>query len=296
MEKSFFTHYLLLSLLIFSCDSLPPDVQSALNKASKKRPALETVIAHYNQPKDSLKRQAAYFLIANMDDHYFYAGELTEAYDEIIRNSERVNIPVLLTALDSLKGRYSQSLRYKQDVEVISAQYLIENINLAFEAWQRPWAKHLTFEQLCEYVLPYKRGQEKPESWRADLVKQYSWVGDSVSDQSDLKEVCTLINKDLQSWFTIILGFDYPADIPYSVYFKVKSARDCADAAKMTLYPMRAMGVPVAYDFTPHWANRSLGHAWNVVLYKNGKAVNFMGSEAHPGMHKLEFVGFGRMK
>ena len=44
-----------------------------------------------------------------------------------------------------------------EDCSIITADYLIQNINIAFEDWQRGnWAKGITFNEFCEYLLPYK--------------------------------------------------------------------------------------------------------------------------------------------
>jgi hypothetical protein len=40
----------------------------------------------------------------------------------------------------------------------------------------------------------------------------------------------------------------------------------CADFTNMAISVFRSQGIPVALDFTPQWAFRSLGHTWNVVL------------------------------
>ena len=53
------------------------------------------------------------------------------------------------------------------DCHVIKAEYLIENIDLAFAAWQkRPWRHSLSFDEFCEWILPYRIGDEPLENWR----------------------------------------------------------------------------------------------------------------------------------
>lgn len=45
----------------------------------------------------------------------------------------------------------------KYDIQEVSADYLIENIDLAFEAWQEiPEAKRASFSAFCYYILPYR--------------------------------------------------------------------------------------------------------------------------------------------
>ena len=38
---------------------------------------------------------------------------------------------------------------------------LVSNIEWAFKVWrEQPWGKNVSFEQFCEYILPYRIGNE----------------------------------------------------------------------------------------------------------------------------------------
>ncbi|MDR1372931.1 MAG: hypothetical protein LBJ17_07455 [Dysgonamonadaceae bacterium] len=44
-----------------------------------------------------------------------------------------------------------------RDLQVIKTDCLIDNIDRAFDLWQNgEFATHLTFDDFCEYLLPYK--------------------------------------------------------------------------------------------------------------------------------------------
>lgn len=50
---------------------------------------------------------------------------------------------------------------------MITADYLIDNIDKAFDAYDsRPWNRYVSFEEFCETILPYRVGQDPLESWR----------------------------------------------------------------------------------------------------------------------------------
>jgi hypothetical protein len=55
----------------------------------------------------------------------------------------------------------------------------------------------------------------------------------------------------------------------------------------LTIFAMRAVGLAVTSDYTPHWANSGNNHAWNSILTLEGKVVPFMGAECDPGKYKL---------
>lgn len=70
-----------------------------------------------------------------------------------------------------------------------------------------------------------------------------------------------------------------------NLLFKTKSGK-CADETSYTIYLCRQLGIPAAYDFTPHWGNRSSSHSWSVLINEQGKSIpfymgNFPGDTAH---------------
>lgn len=79
--------------------------------------------------------------------------------------------------------------------------------------------------------------------------------------------------------------YDSPFSTDPSLLFKTKSGK-CADETSFTIYLCRYLGIPSAYDFTPHWGNRSSSHSWSVLIDEKGKSVpfymgNFPGDIAH---------------
>lgn len=59
-----------------------------------------------------------------------------------------------------------------------------------------------------------------------------------------------------------------------STLMKTKSGK-CADETAYSVLLSRYLGIPAAYDFTPHWGNRSGSHSWSVLIDKDGKTVPF---------------------
>jgi hypothetical protein len=55
----------------------------------------------------------------------------------------------------------------------------------------------------------------------------------------------------------------------------------------LAIYAMRANGLAVASDYTPHWANTGNNHAWNAIITPEGEVIPFMGAEANPGEYEL---------
>ena len=156
--------YLMILLSIYSC-CWEKDLKYSLNAAGKNRIELEKVLEHY---KDSgPKYDAACFLIKNMPGYYSYAK--SSGLDSL-RKIQSVIFHKKHFPRD-LQDRWSK-FSYKStpkvyDCHAIKAEYLIENIDLAFAAWQkRPWRHSLSFDEFCEWILPYRIGDEPLENWR----------------------------------------------------------------------------------------------------------------------------------
>ena len=285
-------------LLLAGCQRysllMPENVLSVLEKAGNNRAELQKVFSHYHKAEDSLKLKAAYFLVGNMSDQAYVTFAVADtAGNEIGFNVlDYRDYDALSRAWDSIilvRGPLIQKRTgTTPDYEIITAEYLISNIDLAFEAWNYPWARRLTFNQFCEYILPYRSTNEPLESWRKPLMDKYAWVLDSVKDREDPLEACVLINNDIRSWFRFDPRFyEHATDQGYSEMTGVKMGR-CEDMTNLAIYSMRAMGVPVMSDFTPYWAKTGNNHAWNAILDKEGKVIIFMGGESNPGEYRLD--------
>ena len=196
----------------------------------------------------------------------------------------------LLVAIDSLETEHG-GLDFRKgdrvnDLEEITAEFLTNHIDHAFKAWrERPWAQFLSFDQFCQYVLPY-RGSNKPlEQWRPYYWEKYGAIDDSLADPTDPAAAAVAINRDVRSWF----GFDqrwyyHPADQGHSEMLESGRGR-CEDMTNITIYALRANGLAVTSDYTPHWGNANGNHAWNSILLPDGEVVPFMGAEADPGSY-----------
>lgn len=84
------------------------------------------------------------------------------------------------------------------DSKVITSEYLIENIDLAFQEWQkRPWNKSLSFDDFCDLILPYRIGNERLSDWRSLYNAYYGNLLDSIYTGSDVLEACKCVNDEL---------------------------------------------------------------------------------------------------
>jgi hypothetical protein len=276
---------------LFSC-SKNGQLEDALRFAGNNRGELESVLAHY--AADSLKYKAACFLIENMPYHYTVEGKTLSAYYEAIdsinrHTSDREACKRAYQQLYDQWGSPVTDADVKLDVRQMQASYLIDNIDHAYRHWQNgKWAKHLSFSDFCEYLLPYCFGNENREVWRDSLEAKYLPVIDWMDFEDDKNNstywAALYINDRLKKRdFHIhdILPAS-PVSHPVAVLENMKMG-SCKDYAQYAVYVMRACGIPITCDYTPQWPFRSHGHDWNVLFDNNGKEIPFMGGESNPG-------------
>ena len=272
----------------------PPDVAGTLAAATKNQGELEKVLANYAAPEDSLRYKAACFLIANMEGHCYvtYALEDTNGNELGWSIFDYQNYDSLENAwgrLESLTGPLDfKKKEMINDLDTITAAFLIDNIDYAFKAWrERPWATGLSFTDFCEYVLPYRGSNEPLELWRKTFLDRFADLQTKMTNPTDPIEAAKLINEDVKSWF----GFDpryyyHPIDQGLSEMLVNKKGR-CEDMTNLAIYAMRANGLAVTSDYTPFWANTGNNHAWNAIVAGDGRVFPFMGAEANPGDYHL---------
>ncbi len=264
----------LFSLLVLSCTT---HHDKALEQAGENKSELEYVISLYRD--NPLKREAAQRLIVNMPLYYGYDSPLLDSIEILLRplRGYKMNF----TIGDKAKERWSifdfQRLPKAQDVENISAAQLIENIDLAFEQWEkRPWNKDLSFDDFCEFILPYRIGDERLTSWRRSFLNRYGSLLDSLYQGDDVVEACRILNH----FITVEEGRIFNSEIPcpHRDALSLLECRvgNCRDDCDLLTYAMRACGIPVARDHILITPLNGASHEWMVVRdNKTGRFLPF---------------------
>ena len=288
----------ILALCFGLCACGTPDpLRHSLEAAGENRAELEKVLEHYSQhPADSLKLKAARFLIANMpgkhsydspDIRRFYREADSVFQDTAIHDRYEYRLDTLLAKIDA------RQIEERPDLEHITASLLIENIDDAFVARERyPWCRRLSFEEFCEYVLPYRAGTTPLEEWRPLMRKRFGALVDSlVAAGAPDSVVCKAICAE---YYTVI---HYPQVFkpqysPSSLLNIVVAP--CTEWTNFSLYAVRTFGLPAVADFTPFWADRSMGHEWCVLLTPGEQYTFMMGDKEQRG-HQDWFTMMGKV-
>ncbi|NJX16641.1 transglutaminase domain-containing protein [Tamlana crocina] len=289
----------IVSLTFCSCSkgNLPKEVKQALSLAGENKSELLKVINTYNKnPNDSLKLKSAYYLIANMPYHSFKKGN--KVFDEAFalagkerekqikenpseknpKDSTYTKLGLLLDSISIANPLLDKSPDLHYDLKFVNAQYLIDNIELAFIAHKKmPLKLCENFDEFLYYVLPYRVGQEPIEAnKRKELHEEYSWVYDSLKTNS-LDDVVGKIY-DINRFRVISKrhpNYNYPYSFSQINHIKIA---DCTDITNYIVYILRALGIPAGVDYTTKLGNtnRSGGaHTWVFYLNNgNQRALN----------------------
>lgn len=274
----------------------PPDVERALELAGDNRGEFEKLFEYFQRPQDTLKLYAAYFLVANMPGHGFSINELydTSGTAVVLDVMAYPDYDSLIRVVESIEAERGE-LNYRrreliEDLKISKGQELRGEVNYSVTTWtRRPWSKDISFDDFCNYMLPYRASNEPMERWRRTFIDRYSYIASEMKDTTDPIEAAQIINDDLICWFDFDERFYlHPTDQGVEEMIANKMGR-CEDMANLAIFAMRSNGLAVTSDYTPYWANHSNNHAWNALVMPDGRAIPFMGCERNPGKYNLPY-------
>lgn len=284
-------------LLFVSCES---DIQlkRTLELSGDNRLELNKVLTHYKN--DSLKLKAAKFLIRNMQGNLAYDSTNLYKYRPILLKLDSLRQQGGIKnkiVLDSINKEWHQFIRDKSikqdiysqlqlDIYHITADYLIDNIDKSFEAWQKTlFRDSVNFDAYLQYILPYRRYDGYViEPWRDYFTSRYGqFVNKCSSPSQAVDSLLNLVSEYQVEWDNIS---NYPY-ICLNDYNLSKMSR-CTDKCWFNSMLLSALGIPCAIDFVPAWGNRNSSHVWNSIII-NGKTYSFEGTGGK-GMWKNQLV------
>ena len=187
---------------------------------------------HYKKGSDAEKYKAACFLVENMPNKYYIEPE----------NSNLI-----------------------KDIDIIVADSLIMSLEYSFKLKDCEFAANYSFEQFCEYLLPYRVANE-PLSyhWKWDCPQFAYLSGQSVS------EVVKNINRQIH----IDIAPEYYQE-PVKRFSTILADKygKCDDRTIFVAMVLRSMGIPAVYDFVPVWGSCNNGHSFTSVILPNGTCM-----------------------
>ncbi|WP_065220147.1 MULTISPECIES: hypothetical protein [Butyricimonas] len=265
---------LMIVFLLYNCTSYPPELSESLMLAGENRKELLHMLEHYKQDKDTLKYKAACFLIKNMQWHY--AEQTVEKIDPRLdlfwqgcdslysRAVDRIS-DTRLDEKNTLLWDYSDAIQVVsafmpidtnvqvvkhpvKDVEVIKADFLIPHIDNAFRVWKEsPFARHLSFEEFCEYILPYRSVNGVVCSENGQFLRERFGKHLFRSTGKTLRSYLTRYNRYINHVWLCSRHIRLPESTGiFDVFFT--NFIDCVTLSNNECNVLRACGFPVVID------------------------------------------------
>jgi len=165
-----------------------------------------------------------------------------------------------------------------KDKETLSAEFLGENLDLAFKArGEFSWAKQVPEEIFLNDVLPYAVFDETREGWRKDYLEKARPI---VKDARTATEAVQALNRE---FFKLVkvhynTGRKAPNQSPSESAALGKAS--CTGLSIILVDACRAVGIPARAVGTPMWANERGNHTW-VEVWDGG--WHFTGADEYDG-------------
>jgi len=280
-------------------------IEITLNHAGKNRKELEKLIEHYRKVGDREKLQAAQLIVTNMNGLYINDGPIIKKYepfflflDSLHKQGIKIKERTSLQLIKPVEQKWNEvthtftpndysSIYEIQDATYLSSDLLIKHIDGVFNAWRNnEWSHSYSFNQFCEYILPYKVFNERAEAWMDYFSSKYSKTVATFAHCTNPVTVADSINKEVESWFKFgTLFYKYPFDMGLTRLLQSHFGT-CNHMVTTAIYALRSVGVGCAVDHCTQYGNRSLGHTWVAIIDKDNQTVPVNGAS-------MEWLGMG---
>lgn len=256
----------MLGLLQQSClkskrPGLPANVVKVISETGINRVELNKTIGHFIDKQDSIFLHSAYFLIQHLPHHYAVTYKLTDRRDSTLDfNLNQFNTYEELQEWWFEQKYRKNGIRYKPkkytlDRDTITAELLINTINLAVSSKSYPWTKTYSEKDFFEYVLPHRFGNETIHDWRSNIHETYSWIVDSVGNQEDPSKLIQLINAHVNGNFVFDKKYlKRPEPQHFNEILETKKG-NYQDLAYLKAMLLRTFGIPATIDYVPYLAD-----------------------------------------
>lgn len=159
------------------------------------------------------------------------------------------------------------------DIDIVKSDSLIQSLEYSFCLKEKnTYLKDYTFEQFCEYILPYRVANEPLQYyWKWDCVK-YFGTGDSddiitaarnINARVKLAQSPDFYKDSLKSYATLM----------HDGYGK------CDDRSALVVMALRSAGIPAAFELVPYWGSSNNGHSFASVILPNADIVSFQNDD-----------------
>jgi hypothetical protein len=279
-----------LMFLTLSCTKskdpgLPREVVDVINASGINRTELLKALVHYQNPEDSLKQKALYFLIANLPGNYTYECVAVDSLGDTLFSDFQYDIDDslffdYLHLVRSEKGKIIfKKDHFQKDLFYINHHLLISTVDQAFSHLNQTFKgqESYSFTTFCRYLLPYRVDNEPLDEVFTFFKLQY---GRSVSQyfkqKPDLISLVGYLHYLIHDEIKFKKSYCYDCSLPSMKEIKERKYGNYRQLAIYESMALRTFGIASTIDFSPFLADTTGGYFWPVVLYPDGKSLPLM--------------------
>ncbi len=147
-----------------------------------------------------------------------------------------------------------------EDLQSLDADFLLENIRLARDAWENaPWHDQVDLDLYRDTILPYACVNETRERWRPGLRETASAL---IGDSRTITEAATKLNGTLFPSVGVkySTGRKKPDQNPSESM--ESGLASCTGLTILLVDACRAVGIPARFTGTALWSDESGNHSW----------------------------------
>lgn len=258
------------------------DVDKNIKAAGENWTELVKAIKYFKKDKDPLKQEAVNFLIANMDIHFSadYVWVNSKGKEIKIDELSFSDFNSFKKSIDKMKdqGKIDETKEVQiMDLNSVNAKTLINTVNHAFKAWKNSNYRNISFNNFCEYILPYRVTIEPIQYWQPTYVSKYKWIGDSLNI-NPIEKVLPYVAADHKSlWINTYNAGGREEPLPrlgaQQLLFRMSGA--CEDIAALQVFMLRSQGIPASFNYIPYWATSTGGHFLNSVFNEEMQPLKY---------------------
>ena len=199
--------------------------------------------------------------IVEHDSDFATSSELMSAVQRSGDNGPQIQKALIEVPDDQRRGMQWMILHMPvEDLRHLSAEYLLENCDLAYQAWrQAPWRDEISEAMFFDTILPYAAINERRDNWRRDFRDRFSKL---VENAHSPAEAAAILNNAMFK----DVGVKYstkrskPDQSPYeSMDIGMAS---CTGLSVILIDGCRSVGVPARFVGIPLWSDGSGNHSW----------------------------------
>ena len=146
------------------------------------------------------------------------------------------------------------------DLATLSAEFLLENVEYAYRAWnEAPWKDSIPEAIFLKDVLPYASVDESRDRWRKDFYERFRPL---IAEAKTPGRAAVLLNQKTFQALHVRYSTKrrWANQGPYQTI--ETGLASCTGLSILLIDACRAVGVPARFVGIPRWTDKSGNHSW----------------------------------